>query len=345
MARAQIKLLLFLITLGIVVGCMATAFWIYQNVMVKEDQIKAGLKELKAPGRPPPDPGARRFDNAIELVHEGKLQDARDALYKLLLQFPKSSTCPEAKRILGEMNMDALCAVDSAGGKKDYIVQKGDNLLGIAGRNHTTVEAIARFNSLSSINLQPGEHLFLIPVDFDLVLNATTGKLTLLQNGLFFKEYQALQTTLSPGTRVPSEMDIGGKSAMVAGKSVNPVSRDFVSADKTIIAYKSANTVGLVIHSPPRPQPVGPTTATTPLDPPPSAGSGSKSKSKTKEKPPSPPKAKSKGKGKPANADGTPAEDETSAAPSAQTGLVLTNEDIEEIYPILRKGSKLRIVR
>ena len=341
MARAQIKLLLFLITLGIVVGCMATAFWIYENVLLKEEQIKADIKEMKDPHRPAPDPGARRFENAVELIKSGKLQDGRDALYKLLQQFPKSATCPEAKRILGEMNMDSLCAVDAAGGKKDYIVQKGDSLLAIAGRNHTTVEAVARFNSLTSINLQPGEHLFLIPVDFDMVLSATTGKLTLLQNGLFFKEYQSLKCVLNPGTKVPSEMNIGGKSAVIGGKNINPASREFVGAEKSVVAYKGPTTVGLVIHAPPRPQPVGPTTAITPLDPPPGSSSKSKS-SKTKEKAAPTPKAKGKSKGKAGGAEST--EEVASGSSSPQTGLILTNEDLEEIYPILRKGSKLRIV-
>ena len=339
MARAQIKLLLFLITLGIVVGCMATALWIYQNVLLKEDQIKADIKQMQAPGRPPPDPGARRFETAMDLVRDGKLTEAREALYKLLQQFPKSATCDEAKRILGEMNMDALCVLDTSGGKKDYIVQPRDAVMAIASRNHTTVEAIARFNSLTSFNLQPGEHLFLIPLDFDLVLSASTGRLTLLQDGLFFKEYRAIKVALSPGTKIPAEMDIGNKSSVIGSRTITPVSPDFMKADKTIVAYRNPTTVGLVIHAPPRPEPAGQTTATTPLAPPPNARS--KSKDKPAPAPKAKPKAKSKGKAGQQAADD---DDDTSAAPPAQTGLILASEDLEEIYPILRKGSKLRIV-
>ncbi len=336
MARAQIKLLLFLITLGIVVGCFATALWIYQNIMLPEKQTQADIKQMQAPGRPPPDPGARRFDNAVELLRDGKLADGRDALYKLLQQFPKSATCGEAKRILGEMNMDALCSLDPSGGKKDYIVQPRDALVAIAKKNHTSLEAICRFNALTSFNLQPGEHLFLIPLDFDMVLNSSTGKLTLLQNGLFFKEYTALKVTLNPGTKVPSEMEIGNKSSIIGGKTITPVSADFMKADKTIVAYKNAATVGLVIHAPPRPEPVGPTTSTTPLDPPPGA------KSKTKDKAPAP-KTKAKAKAKSKGAQQPDADDDSPAA-MVQTGLILASEDLEELYPILRKGSKLRIV-
>ncbi|MDB6116731.1 MAG: hypothetical protein JWO08_512, partial [Verrucomicrobiaceae bacterium] len=120
-------------------------------------------------------------------------------------------------------------------------------------------------------------------------------------------------------------------------KTITPVSADFMKADKTIVAYKNAATVGLVIHAPPRPEPVGTTTSTTPLAPPPNA------KSKTKEKA-SLPKTKAKAKAK--SKGGQPQSDADDDAPAAmvQTGLILANEDLEELYPILRKGSKLRIV-
>ena len=334
MARAQIKLLLFLITLGIVGACMATVFWLYQNVLVKERKTMETIKEMSAPGRPPPDPGARRFDAAMDLVKAGKLAEAREGLYRMLQQFPKSATCPDAKRIIGEMNMDALCSLDASGGKKDYVVQPRDALLNIASRNHTTIEAIARFNSLTSFNLQPGEHLFLIPMDFDMVVNVSTKKVTLLHEGQFFKEYEALKVALPPGTKVPSEMSIGNKSAMNSGKLVSPVSADFAKADKTIVAYKNAVTVGLIIQAPPLPPPVGETTSTTPL---PTA----------KSKPPAAPKpkAKSKGKGKSkGSSQAEPDGDNDQPRSTLQTGVILANEDLEEIYPILHKDSKLRLV-
>jgi hypothetical protein len=39
MARAQFKLLIFLITLGIMVGCLATVWWFYQNVIMHDAAI------------------------------------------------------------------------------------------------------------------------------------------------------------------------------------------------------------------------------------------------------------------------------------------------------------------
>ncbi len=298
MARAQFKFLLFLIVVGILVGCVSAAWWVYQNILKRDAQITRDIAELHKQVHPPFDPGARRFQAAVDLIRTGKLDEGRESLYRLLQSFPHSPTCTEAKRIIGEMNMDALYKLDASGGKKDYIVQPRDSLLAIAARNRTTIEALARINSLTSINLQPGEHLFVIPMDFDLALDVSEKKLTLLRGGRFFKEYQALEVKLPPGTRVPAEMQLGSKSAITENKTANPVASDFIAAEKRLIVNKTATTVGLIIRTPPVAQP----------------------------------------------ASKAPA---AAAEPSVAvtTGLFMRTEDLEELYPILRKGSKFNLVQ
>lgn len=299
MARAQFKLLLFLIVLGILLGCVGAAWWVYQNVLMRDAVIAQEVAQLHGKNRPVIDPGARRFDTAVELIRNGKLDEGREALYKLLQTFPRSPTCKEAKRIIGEMNMDALYRMDASGGKKDYIVQPRDSLLAIASRNKTTMEALARINSLSTINLQPGEHLFVIPMDFDLAVDVSERKVTLLRAGRFFKEYEALDIKLLPNTRVPSEMEIASKSAIVDNKQANPVSPDYIRAEKRLIANKNAATVGLIIRPPPTAEPVV--------------------------------------QGKPSTPDNNNL--------TSRTGLFMRVEDLEELYPILRRGSKFSLVQ
>src|SRR5690606_15348699 len=105
------------------------------------------------------DPGAKRFDAAIDLIKEGRIEDGRDALFKLINQFRESPTRVEAKRIIGELNMDQLYAAESKAGKKDYIVQPGDSLALIASRQNTTLDLLIRLNGLMGTVLQPGDHL------------------------------------------------------------------------------------------------------------------------------------------------------------------------------------------
>ncbi len=330
MARTQIKLLLFLITMGLAAGCAAAAWFIYTNYLSDHfvsTETKAAGKSTEAP-RPPPDPGIRRFDAAIESIRTGKVPEGRDALYKLLFQFPNSPTCVEAKRIIGEINMDALYAFDQSGGKKDYIVQPRDSLLAIAGKNKTTVEAITRLNGLNSINLRLGDHLFLIPTNFEVVIDVSSLKLELRNEGKFFKEYTIEDLKLPPNTRVPSTMEVANKSAIFDNKSAIPWSADFAAADKRIVLNKVGlvtaenpnpkvtNVVGLLIRSLPR--------ATEVIDTPP------------------PPKAKATAKKARNNDDDAPKELEDTA-PVAQTGLFMKRDDMEEIYLMLRRTTRFEI--
>lgn len=296
MARTQIKLLIFLVTVGVVLVVLGGAYLMYRDVLAHDATVTQSIAADHAPGKPATDFGVRRFEAAIALMREAKLDEARDALYKLLQQFPKSRACNEARRIIGEMNMDALYRLDGSGGKQDYIVQPRDSLLGIVAKHHTTLEALTRLNSLTTINLQPGEHLLVIPMEFDLAVDVSEKKVTLLRAGRFFKQYDAIGIKLPQVMRVPVELQVISKAATIGVKPANPVAADYVDADKRIVASKNATSAGLIVRTPPQAQPL--------------------------------------------NASGK-ADDDTQSS----TGIFLAHEDLEEIYPLLRKGSKFSLVQ
>ena len=104
MAKTQIKLLIFLITVGLVAGTLAMGYWVYMNILLKESQVEQDIASMKAKDRPRVDPGIRRFEAAVELIHQGKIDEGRDALYKLCQQFPDSKTCAEAKHTTAKNN-------------------------------------------------------------------------------------------------------------------------------------------------------------------------------------------------------------------------------------------------
>ncbi|HEY1049852.1 MAG TPA: hypothetical protein VGE39_08860, partial [Prosthecobacter sp.] len=101
MAKAQLKILAFLITVGLVAGSVSVGWWLYMNVLLKESEVEKDIAEMKGKDRPRIDPGARRFDAAIDLIKAGKIEEGRDDLSKLCVKFPDSATCPEAMRIIG----------------------------------------------------------------------------------------------------------------------------------------------------------------------------------------------------------------------------------------------------
>ena len=135
-------------------------------------------------------------------------------------------------------------------------------------------------------------------MDFDLALDVSDRRLTLLRSGRFFKEYTALGLKLPPGMKVPNELEVTSKSAIIDGKAANPVTAEFVRAEKRIIVGKNNNSAGLLLRTPPVAKAVEP-------------GQNS-------------------------------ATDETAAS---NTGIFLAREDLEELYPILRKGAKISLVQ
>lgn len=314
MARTQIKLLIFLITVGLVVGVLAIGYHLYTNVLLKENQVENDIAAMKGKDRPRLDPGIRRFEAAVELIRAGKAEEGLDALYKLRQQFPESATCGEAMRIIGEINMDQLYSPEHTAGKKDYIVQPGDSLNLIAGKHGTTVDSIIRSSGLMSFNLQPGDHLNIIPMDFHLGVSVSKKQVMLLRKvgdkEYLFKVYGAKDIRLPPGTRLPLEMEIAGKNAVFDGKSVISTDSHYMRAEK----WFSGTKAGISIRTPPVAKAVA-----------------------VEEPPPVPAK-----KGKGASPAAMPA---PPPAATAETGIFLADEDIEELFALVRVKSKLSLVR
>ena len=318
MAKTQIKLLIFLITVGLVAGTLAMGYWVYMNILLKESQVEHDIASMKAKDRPRVDPGIRRFEAAIELIHQGKIDEGRDALYKLCQQFPDSKTCAEAIRIIGDINMDQLFSANSTAGKKDYIVQPGDFLNRIASKHETTVDSIIRSSGLMSFSLHPGDHLTIIPMDFNLGVNVAKKQVKLLRKvgdkEYLFKVYEAKDIRLPPGMRLPVEMTLAGKNSVYDGKQVTSTDPNYIEAEKWITGTKS----GISIRTPlvARALPVEETKEPTP--------------------------AAKKSSAHAASPAAMPA---PAPAPTAETGIFLAREDIEELFALVRIGSKLSLVR
>ncbi|HRH97147.1 MAG TPA: LysM peptidoglycan-binding domain-containing protein [Prosthecobacter sp.] len=310
MARTQIKLLIFLITVGLVAGTLAMGYWVYMNVLLKESQVENDIAAMKTQERPRIDPGVRRFEAAVDLIREGRIEEGREALYKLRQQFPDSATCPEAMRIIGEINMDQLYSPNNPAGKKDYIVQPGDSLNLIAGKQGTTVDSIIRSSGLMSFNLQPGDHLTIIPMDFHLGVSVSKKQVMLLRKvgdkEYLFKVYQAKDIRLPPGLRLPVEMQIAGKNAIYDGKPVISTDPNYIDAEKWFPGTKA----GISLRTPP-------VARALPVEEPKTASKKS----------------------------GTTAAAIPAPAPSAETGIFLAREDIEELFALVSRGSKLSLVR
>ena len=299
MARAQFKILIYLVVLGLTLGSMALAYYIYMKVLSPEERLREELSRIRRSELPRIDPGLKRFDAAADLLKAGRFTEAREALFRIVQQFPDSAATPEAKRIIGEINMDELFSREPVPGKRDYIVQPGDSLALIATRQNTTMDLLIRLNGLMSATLHPGDHLTVLPVSFSLVVDVSAKTVSLRrvagEKEVFFKEYQASDLRLPSGLRLPAEMEIKGKSAMVEGRAVLSTDPRYPEADKWLPGNRS----GVVLRTLPPPEPA-------PLPGP----------------------------------DGRQA-----PPPTPPPGIFLAQEDLEEMFALVRNGSKLYLIR
>lgn len=316
MAKAQFKLLLFLIVMGLFAGVLATGWWLYENILLREHMIEKDLAAMKGKDRPRIDPGMRRFDAAIDLIRGGSIAEGRDALYKLLQKFPDSGSCSEARRIIGEINMDQLFSPSYTAGKKEYIVQPGDSLNLIAQKNQTNVDFILRLNGMMSTTLQPGDRLTVAPIQFNLGISVGKKQVILFRNvngkDYPFKFYTAKDIQLPASIRAPAAFEIGTKSAQLEGKPVLATDPRYHEAEKWVPAHrpKAAN-VSFAFRVP------AIVKASAVVETPPAAAT-----------------------------DTMPASAASTALPTPpETGIFLAREDLEELFALMRKGSSVDVAR
>lgn len=318
---SRLKILVFIFAVGVAGSIIAAAYWFYTRIIGADTKLETQIVQLQSKKNAPPDPGIKRFEKAAELIKEGNLEESRTALYELLRSFPNSMCAPEAKRIIGEMNLDMMFSVNTNPLKKNYIVQPGDSMGLIARKNQTTIECILRANGMMSNGLQPGDHLFVFPLEFDLVVDVSAKTVTLLRNQRFIKEYQALEINLPSGVKIPADLTLNDKAAWVNGKRVLSTDSQFMNADKWLMVNKP----GFNIRAQTQAKPVNQAEVITPA-----------AVAKTTKK-----NSKAKTSGNVTPNDTADPSDEVVVT----TGVFLPREDAEELFTLIRTGTPLKVVR
>ena len=183
---------------------------------------------------PDVDPGEKAFQRAHELLALGKLDEAREKLTTIVNVFPSSPSAPVARRIVGEMNLDEILSTAHMAGKKTHIVKRGNSFLSIAAEYHTTLDMIMHLNGMMELkNIQPGEELIVMPLDFRLLIEPQRKLISVWDGGRFIREYPIIHLGVS-GKLPPGKTKIGSKLAEFGGKQVAPQSKDYRAAEKVI---------------------------------------------------------------------------------------------------------------
>lgn len=184
-------------------------------------------------GLPEVDPGMKVFEKARERIAVGDLVAARDRLRTVVSIYPRSKAAPEARRIVGEMNVDELLSRANMQNKKVYKVVRGDSYFGIAARHDTNLDLIMYLNGLMDLgSLQPGDELVVMPLNFRLLIEPQRKALSLWDGGVFIKEYPLAAVVGAPGG--DQKTTIAKKTAVKDGRTYGQASEGYRGASKVL---------------------------------------------------------------------------------------------------------------
>ncbi len=191
-------------------------------------------KMLDAAELPDIDPGEKTFQKAHELLALGKLDEAREKLITIINIYPSSSTAPVARRIVGDMNLDNVLSSSHMDGKSVVTVKRGNSFLGIAGQNQTTLDMMMYLNNMMELgNLQPGDELTVLPLNFRILIEPARMTLSLWDDGRFIRDYPIIHLGVT-GKLPVGKSAISSKVARLGGKPVQPQSKAYRAAEKVI---------------------------------------------------------------------------------------------------------------
>ncbi len=241
---ARLKFLLAFLAMLICFGGVAGAYFYWKKFAQPEIVVTRHISGKGDTTLERPDLGKRHFDAAVQLIKEGELVSARDRLLYLMQYFPESATYPEARRLVGELNMDMLVSKIPLVGKTEHTVKRGEALVSIASRNKTTIDYIMRANAKTSEFIFPNEVLTVYPLDFHVIISLGKGTVTVLDGEALFKEYTILDRHLPADLRAPVSTTISEKVAWDGNQPINFTDKNYMNCSKWIRTGK----IGLFIR-------------------------------------------------------------------------------------------------
>ncbi|MEM7700009.1 MAG: hypothetical protein AAF236_16560 [Verrucomicrobiota bacterium] len=245
MGRIKLALAFFALVLC-AIGALA-AYYYWENYMRPDLAVARRIEERPLAGQEQVDVGRRHFTAALALLEEGELISARDRLIYLLTYFPESASTGEARRIVGEINLDLLLSKIPLPEKTTHLVRPGQAMVTIARNYKTTIDYIMRVNGKTNTLIYAQEELIVHPLtDFRVEIRVADGEVDVLRGDEFFKRYSIVDTHLPPTMRAPISTSISEKVAWFGDRPLNFEDLDYLNATKWIRTGK----IGLFIRMP-----------------------------------------------------------------------------------------------
>jgi LysM repeat protein len=218
------------------------AYFAY-NVLFKQEIAVQKEQRGEIPATPVPDLSLPEFQEAAKLRQEGKLVEARNALFAFIQKYPNGQHFEEAKDLLGAVNIDILFSPMPSPEKQEYIVKKGDVIARVAQKMKSTPELIMRTNNMNGTMLRIGERLLISNPDFSLFIQTKQKLIVLINHGQFFKQYHVQEMKLPPKQPPRINTKVAEILAWKNGKRVGFGTREYQTSMRWIRLANAGYTI------------------------------------------------------------------------------------------------------
>lgn len=198
------------------------------------EQAVLFARSLESRSIPDIEPGEQAYRKAREMMAAGRMDEAKVKLTTIFNIFPNSSVARDARRIVGNMNIDRILGSTRPVGSLVHRVQPGDSYLAIAAKHATSIDMMVHLNSMTRLRgIQPGDELLVLPLHLGILIEPRRQAVSLWDGGTFLCDYPALSMTGVP--KRPGKTTIERKVAERDGGHVPPHDEWYSTADKTLL--------------------------------------------------------------------------------------------------------------
>jgi LysM repeat protein len=190
---------------------------------------------------PTPDPGIALLDQGRELIAKGNVEDGKRLLISIFQSFPKSIKADDARKAVGDMNIQDFFSAQPSADKKEYVVARGDSIAKISAKTRAAPELIFKANGLEGLMIQPGQKFIIPSGQFSVQIFIGLQAVELLNHGQFFRWYKALDFRL-PANLNSGQLKVIGKEAWSGGARVAFGERKFLGSSRWVVLSGSGVT-------------------------------------------------------------------------------------------------------
>ncbi|WP_018969436.1 LysM peptidoglycan-binding domain-containing protein [Rubritalea marina] len=207
---------------------------IVPDYRVNEAAVERLLSKLDVEHMPDITPGLRAYEAACALLEAGEFIAAEQKLQYVNAYYPSAAVADDARRIIGEMNLDSLFDANNEQ-IQEYTVQKGDSYYKIVNQHEMSLDFLMFINQLHRVDrLYPGQKLKVMAQEYRMQVDVKRGILSIWDGVSFVKGYSIQSHTL-PQREADVSTELLAVEGHLAGKRIKGPGSSYRDSSKVLI--------------------------------------------------------------------------------------------------------------